>query len=105
MKTFVPLFEVEVDATPPLTFVPENLRQASRDAMALLRDYGDPNINTISDQYVHSCETRWEGVLGILRQDRSLGTSKAKTGWALIRYYWLVLSTCIVIPHMCDKKC
>lgn len=88
MRTFVPLGEIEVDSTPPHTFVPENLRQASRDAMALLRDYSDPHIDTTTDIYVKECETRWEGILGVLRQDRSVGTLKAKAGWAMIRYHW-----------------
>lgn len=88
LRTFIPLAEIEVDATPPHTFVPENLRQASRDAMALLKDHADPGVDTKSDHYVTACEARWEGVLGILRQDRSIGTLKAKAGWAMIRYHW-----------------
>lgn len=90
LQTFVPLADIEVDSTPPSTFVLENLRQASRDAMTLLKDSADPLLDVTSDQYVAATESRWEAVLGVLRHERSAGTAKIKGGWAMIRYHWSV---------------
>ena len=88
LQTFVPLSDIEVESSPPQTFVPANLCQASRDAMAFLRAFSDPNVDTTSDRFVVECENQWSHSLNHLRQETATGIPKAKAGWATIRYHW-----------------
>jgi hypothetical protein len=86
----VPLADIEVEASPPQTFVPANLCQASRDAMAFMIATSDPGTDTTSDQFVAGCERQWGSALNDLRQEKAHGIPKAKAGWATIRYHWSV---------------
>lgn len=58
--------------------------------MDLLRDFHDVQVDTATSLYVEQAEMRWGTALRQLRQDRSVGTLKAKSGWAMIRYHWSV---------------
>lgn len=98
----VPLAEIEVDPSPPQTFVPVNLCRASQDAMTFLKAVSDPDLDTTSDQFVTLCETQWSGALSDLRQRSESGIPKAKAGWATIRYHWQVLSN--RLDDMADEQ-
>ncbi|AFR98228.2 hypothetical protein C343_06203 [Cryptococcus neoformans C23] len=102
LKPCIPLSEIDVDPTPPPQLIPHCLARASYHTAKYLKDYADPDVDTTTEEYITSTESRWMGDLKALRHGKDECTPRSLVAWAEFRYSWLRIL--LYAPHLTHAR-
>ncbi|KAL1410483.1 hypothetical protein Q8F55_004496 [Vanrija albida] len=102
LRPCLPLIDIDVDPTPPVTLMNEVRSRPSVFTARYLADYADRTIDITNMEYVTATEAMWMPHLRELRHNKEIDSPRFKIAWAEFRYNWL--RVLLYTPHLANPQ-